>query len=158
MNADNNSGQKGFAVITDMGDSVTVVVETNEPDVAGSQLIHIHKGNCGEVEGIYADLLSLAPLPDKPGRVGSTSKEVRKRPEGLLQFEEKREGDMLEDELLAPGCLSSVYVSALAPAKKGAWPLGVAGLYDIDDAHLQAYARAARTRQGFQDYLEEFVL
>jgi glutaconate CoA-transferase, subunit A len=45
----------------------------------------------------------------------------------------------------------------VAPAKRGAWPLGIAGVYDIDDAHLAKYAKAARTREGFQRYLEEFV-
>lgn len=78
--------------------------------------------------------------------------------ETLVTFEEKRAGDMLEDEILAPGCLSSIYVSAAAPAKNGAWPLGVAGVYDIDDAHVQVYAKAAKTEQGFRKYLEEFVL
>jgi glutaconate CoA-transferase subunit A len=76
----------------------------------------------------------------------------------LVTFEEKKPGDMLEDEILAPGCLSSIYVSAAAPATKGAWPLGAPGMYDIDDAHLAAYAKAAKTRQGFDGYLAEFVL
>ena len=75
-----------------------------------------------------------------------------------VTYEEKRAGDMLEDELLAPGVLSSVYVTAVARAERGAWPLGVADLYEIDDAHLAAYARAARTREGFRRYLEEWVL
>jgi len=75
----------------------------------------------------------------------------------FVTFEELRGGDMLEDELLAPGVISSTYVSALAPAERGAWPLGIAGVYDIDDAHLAHYARAARTREGFQKYLDEFV-
>ena len=46
----------------------------------------------------------------------------------LVTYEEMRSGDMLEDELLAPGVISATYVSALAPAKHGAWPLGVASL------------------------------
>lgn len=75
----------------------------------------------------------------------------------LVTYEEMRGGDMLEDELLAPGVISATYLSALAPARRGAWPLGVAGLYDIDDAHLAHYARAAHTREGFQRYIEEFV-
>jgi glutaconate CoA-transferase subunit A len=78
--------------------------------------------------------------------------------ETLVTFEEKKPGDMLEDELLAPGCLSSVYVTAAAPAAKGAWPLGAPGMYAIDDAHLAAYAKAAKTARGFQSYLDEFVL
>jgi len=75
----------------------------------------------------------------------------------FVTFEEKKEGNMLEDELLAPGVLSSVYVSAVAPAKRGAWPLGAPDMYDIDDAHLALYARAARTREGFRRYLDDFV-
>ena len=71
--------------------------------------------------------------------------------------EELRSGDMLEDELLAPGVLNSVYVSGIAHAKRGAWPLSVAELYGIDDAHLALYAKAARTREGFQRYLDEYV-
>jgi glutaconate CoA-transferase subunit A len=75
-----------------------------------------------------------------------------------VTFESLREGDLLEDELLAPGTLSSVYVTAVAPSPRGAWPLGVADEYAIDDAHLVRYAQAARTRPGFERYLEEFVL
>jgi glutaconate CoA-transferase subunit A len=75
----------------------------------------------------------------------------------LVTYEEALAGDMLEDELLAPGVISATYVSALAPAPRGAWPLGVVGLYDIDDAHLAHYARAARTHEDFERYLAEFV-
>jgi glutaconate CoA-transferase, subunit A len=75
----------------------------------------------------------------------------------LVTYEELKPGDMLQDELLAPGVISATYVSAVALAKRGAWPLGIAGVYDIDDAHLAKYAKAARTREGFQRYLEEFV-
>jgi len=75
----------------------------------------------------------------------------------FVTYEEKRPGDMLEDELLAPGVLSSVYVSGVAQAERGAWPLSVAGLYGIDDAHLALYAKAGKTKEGFLGYLEEFV-
>jgi glutaconate CoA-transferase, subunit A len=75
----------------------------------------------------------------------------------FVTYEEKRPGDMLEDELLAPGVLGAVYVTATAQAWRGAWPLGVPELYDIDDAHLMRYAKAAKTREGFQRYLDEFV-
>jgi glutaconate CoA-transferase subunit A len=75
----------------------------------------------------------------------------------LVSYEERRDGDMLEDELLAPGVLSSVYVSGVAWAERGAWPLSVAELYGIDDAQLRRYATAAKTGEGFQAYLNEFV-
>ena len=75
----------------------------------------------------------------------------------FVTYEEKRPGNMLEDELLAPGVLGAVYVTAVALAPRGAWPLGIADVYDIDDAHLMHYARAAKTREGFLRYLDEFV-
>ena len=75
----------------------------------------------------------------------------------LVTYEELKPGDMLADELLAPGVISATYVTAIAPAARGAWPLGVPELYDIDDAHLMQYAKAAKTREGFQRYLDEFV-
>jgi glutaconate CoA-transferase subunit A len=75
----------------------------------------------------------------------------------LVTYEEKREGDMLEDELLAPGVISATYITAAAQAQRGAWPLGVPGVYGIDDAQLMQYARAARTREGFRAYLDQFV-
>jgi glutaconate CoA-transferase subunit A len=48
-------------------------------------------------------------------------------------------------------------VGDIARAERGAWPLGVPDVYAIDDAHIAAYARAARTREGFEQYLREFV-
>ena len=64
---------------------------------------------------------------------------------------------MLEDELLAPGVISSLYLTGLAPAPRGAWPFGVADVYGIDDLHVSQYAKRAKTREGFRDYLEEWV-
>jgi glutaconate CoA-transferase subunit A len=74
-----------------------------------------------------------------------------------VTYEELREENMLEDELLAPGVISSVYVTGVAEAKRGAWPLAVMGEYPADDAHLQQYAKAAKTSAGFERYLDEFV-
>ena len=76
----------------------------------------------------------------------------------LVSFEEKKPGDMLEDEILAPGVVSSIYVTATAHAPRGAWPLAMPGVYGVDDTHVSQYAKAARTREGFQRYLEEWVL
>jgi glutaconate CoA-transferase subunit A len=65
---------------------------------------------------------------------------------------------MLEDELLAPGVISSIYVSGIAHAPRGAWPLACPGLYGVDDTHVSRYAKRAKTREGFRDYLDEWVL
>jgi glutaconate CoA-transferase subunit A len=76
----------------------------------------------------------------------------------LVTFEEQKKGDMLEDELLAPGVISSIYIAGLAHAPRGAWPLGMPGLYGADDVHISQYAKAAKTREGFKRYLDEWVL
>jgi glutaconate CoA-transferase subunit A len=75
----------------------------------------------------------------------------------FVTYEEKRPGNMLEDELLAPGVLGALYVTAVALAPRGAWPLGVPDVYGVDDAHLMRYAKAAKSCEGFQRYLDEFV-
>ena len=75
----------------------------------------------------------------------------------FVTCEALRDGDLLADELLAPGVLSGVYVTAVAQAPRGAWPLGVADVYPMDDAHLVRYAKQARSPEGFDAYLEEFV-
>lgn len=76
----------------------------------------------------------------------------------FVTFEEMKKGDMLEDEILAPGVVSSIYVTATAHAPRGAWPLAMPGVYGVDDRHVSHYAKAARTREGFQRYLEEWVV
>jgi hypothetical protein len=75
MNSDNNSGQTGFAVLTDRGgQKMTVTVETSAPDYAEKpQNAHIHEGNCGEVGIVHVGLTPLDALTDKPGRFGSTT-------------------------------------------------------------------------------------
>lgn len=74
MNAENNSGQSGFAVLTPLSSSMTRV----EIDVAASndsrpQPAHVHDGRCGEIGGVKAGLASLAPDAQKPGRFTSTT-------------------------------------------------------------------------------------
>ncbi|MDP6473868.1 MAG: CoA-transferase [Alphaproteobacteria bacterium] len=73
----------------------------------------------------------------------------------LVTVEEIRDIDLMRDEALAGGSIPALYVTAIANAPKGAWPLGLAGHYEADQAHLAGYAAAARSRQGFDDYLAE---
>jgi glutaconate CoA-transferase subunit A len=76
----------------------------------------------------------------------------------FVTVEERKTGDMLEDELLAPGVISSIYISGVAHVPRGAWPLAMPGLYGADDMHVSRYAKAAKTREGFRTYLDEWVL
>ncbi len=66
--------------------------------------------------------------------------------------------DLLADEASAAGVLPALYVTALAEAPRGAWPLGLAEQYPADAAHLRHYASLARSEDGFARYLAEEVL
>ena len=64
MNAENNSGQKGVAVITEVPGGTRVTVDvTSGPDTR-SQLMHIHPGTCGEIGAIFRGLAPLTLQPD----------------------------------------------------------------------------------------------
>ena len=77
--------------------------------------------------------------------------------ETLVTVEEVRPGDLLADETLAAGTLPALYVTALAEAPQGAWPLGLAGRYETDRDHLAEYARLAANEEGFAAYCAEYV-
>ena len=66
-------------------------------------------------------------------------------------------GDMLEDERLAPGCISGTYIEAVAVAERGAWPVALLDEYGFDAAHVAEYARMAKTDSGFREYLDRYV-
>ena len=68
------------------------------------------------------------------------------------------DGCLLEDEMMAAGTISATYVGAVAVAPQGAWPIGLLEEYALDAGHFAAYARAARTAEGFRAYLEQHVL
>jgi len=144
--------------------------------VLGSDLVR-HHPDWKTIDNPYSEgdpiLLAKAIVPDVAlfharwadeagnvwvGRRGELATIAHASKSCYVTYEERQAGDMLEDEILAPGCIGSVYISAVAPAPRGAWPLGVPGMYGIDDAHVQAYARMANTAAGFQQYLDEFVL
>jgi len=76
----------------------------------------------------------------------------------LVTVETIEDCDFLDDEATAAGTLQSLYVTAIAEVKDGARPLGLSGHYERDQDHIRGYAKAARTRQGFDDYLEREVL
>jgi hypothetical protein len=74
MNSDNNSGQVGFAVITDRGArGFSVLVDTIAPEFGEPQLAHIHGGSCGELDPIKAHLNPLGATGCDAGRFCSTT-------------------------------------------------------------------------------------
>jgi glutaconate CoA-transferase, subunit A len=67
------------------------------------------------------------------------------------------EGDMLQDERLAPGVISAAYIESVAVAPRGASPVGLLDEYAPDAEHFAAYARLARSAEGFAEYLARYV-
>jgi glutaconate CoA-transferase subunit A len=76
----------------------------------------------------------------------------------LVTVERIQAEDLFAAEASAAGSLSSLYVGAIAEARRGAWPLSLDEHYAPDSAHLAAYAEAARREDGFRDYLARHVL
>ena len=63
----------------------------------------------------------------------------------------------MDDDRTKAGTIPGLYVTAIAEAKEGAWPIGIPGGYDADHDHLLRYVKMAETEEGFQQYLDEFV-
>jgi len=75
----------------------------------------------------------------------------------LVTYEALYDGDLLADDRMAAGTIPALYVSALAEAANGAWPVGLPGRYGPDAAHLKLYAEMAASEAGFHQYLDRFV-
>jgi glutaconate CoA-transferase, subunit A len=75
----------------------------------------------------------------------------------LVTVERIVETSLLDDENSAAGVLPALYVTAIAQARDGAWPLGLWGEYRVDDAEVERYARMAKSVDGFDAYMEAFV-
>jgi glutaconate CoA-transferase, subunit A len=70
--------------------------------------------------------------------------------QAVVTAEEIVEGNLLDDPALAAGTIPALYISAIAVARRGAAPVGLAGTYAPDRAALAAYAQAAKTSEGFE--------
>jgi glutaconate CoA-transferase subunit A len=75
----------------------------------------------------------------------------------LVTVERISETSLFDDERDAAGILPALYVSQIAVAERGAWPLGLWGEYPADSAEIARYAQMARTPEGFRAYVDGFV-
>jgi glutaconate CoA-transferase subunit A len=75
----------------------------------------------------------------------------------LVTVERIIETSLLADENSAAGVLPALYVTAIAQARRGAWPLGLWGEYPADDAEIARYARMAKSAEGFAAYMDGFA-
>lgn len=107
-------------------------------------------------------MLFHAPMADREGNVWIGRRRelavaVHAAKHTLVTVERYYDGCFFDDEALAAGVLPGFYFDAIAQVENGAWPLGLGEDYAIDSAHLREYARLARSREGFQDYLRRYV-
>ena len=75
----------------------------------------------------------------------------------LVSVEEIRDEDLLSDDRYASGTIPSLYISAIARAPRGSWPVGLKGHYPPDAQHLKKYVSLAATEDGFEEYVAAFV-
>ncbi len=75
----------------------------------------------------------------------------------LVTVEEIEDTNFLENELLAPGTIPALYISAISKVPQGAWPVGLGGCYQADVPHLREYTHLAADPQGFEHYLQKHV-
>lgn len=74
----------------------------------------------------------------------------------LVTVEEIVDFNLLEDPARGGAVLPSIYVSAIAIAQRGAWPLAFADDYPIDDAAIRRYMALARSAEGVAQFLAEW--
>jgi glutaconate CoA-transferase subunit A len=101
-----------------------------------------------------------APLADRDGNVWiGRRRELMTMAHAskncLVTVEEVQDECLLADERMAAGVIPALYVTGIAQAERGAWPIGLEGRYETDMEHISNYARAARTEDGFRRYLAE---
>ena len=121
------------------GDRI-VVVPAIQPDVA---LFHAPEADrFGNVRiGRRRELLTMA-------QAAKTT---------LVTVERIVEDSLLKSEDSAAGVLPALYVTKIAVARRGAWPLGLWGEYAADARELSRYAAMAKTADGFAAYMKGFV-
>jgi glutaconate CoA-transferase subunit A len=74
----------------------------------------------------------------------------------LITVEEIVEGNLLDDPARGGAVLPAIYVSRIAVAKRGAWPLALGGIYAADDEAIGRYVSLARTPEGVMQFLAEW--
>jgi glutaconate CoA-transferase subunit A len=123
------------------GDDPVVVVPAIKPDMA---LFHARLGDrLGNVwVGNARECVHLAHAAS----------------DSIATVEEIHDGNLMADERYLSGTIPPIYVGAVAHAPGGALPVYSPDTGTLDREHMMAYAAAARTEDGFRDYLERHVL
>jgi glutaconate CoA-transferase subunit A len=74
----------------------------------------------------------------------------------LVTVENIVDGNLIEDPARGGAVLPAIYVSGIAVAKRGAWPLAFADLYPMDDAAIGRYMMLARSAEGLAQFIAQW--
>lgn len=101
-----------------------------------------------------------APLADRRGNVwvgrqGDLRTLAHAAKASLVTVEEITGDDLMVDDKMAGGAIPALYISGIALAPKGAWPLALPGCYGEDSEYLAGYCRAAASEDGLAGWLAE---
>jgi glutaconate CoA-transferase subunit A len=75
----------------------------------------------------------------------------------VVTVERITERNLLEDVERSPGVIPAIYITGIAEARRGAWPLRFGAEYPADDAAIEGYVAAAHTEAGFRGWLETWL-
>ena len=75
----------------------------------------------------------------------------------LVTVEEVTERDLMDDPDRSPGVIPALYITAIAKAPHGAWPLCFGDYYPTDQDAVAHYVAAGRTEGGFRDWLRGWL-
>ncbi len=103
-----------------------------------------------------------APLADRAGNVYIGRRRelltmAHASKQTLVTVEAISEQNLFDDAKLAPGVVPAIYVSRIALARQGAWPIGLPEHYGSDDAAISRYVQSAKTEDGFRRFLDEWL-
>lgn len=70
-----------------------------------------------------------------------------------VTVEDVIDDDLMRQEETAAGSISSLYITGIATAPRGAWPLALPGYYDDDRDYLAHYCAAAKDPQSLAAWL-----
>lgn len=73
----------------------------------------------------------------------------------LVTVDEIQDRDFFDDEQMAAGLIPSFHIDAIAEVPDGAYPMRADGTADLDA--VRGYMRAARSDEGFRDWLAAHV-
>ncbi len=103
-----------------------------------------------------------APLADRHGNVFIGRQRdllvmAQASVETLVTVEAVTDEDLMADPARSPGVIPAIYITAVALAARGAQPLKFLEAYPADEAVLSNYARMARTSEGFDTWLRDWL-